>query len=137
MILLQKTIPVSPNKIWKALTKLKQMQKWYFKEITDFRPEVGFETSFAVVYRKKIFTHQWLIYDVLPQYRIAYYWQYLEYEGMSTVSFELEEVIQGTKVTLKSKIIEPFPKLEEFSKESMENGWKGLIENRLTPFLVE
>ena len=52
MILLQKTIPVSPNKIWKALTKLKQMQKWYFKEITDFRPEVGFETSFAVVYRK-------------------------------------------------------------------------------------
>lgn len=103
MILLQKTIPVSPNKIWKALTKLKQMQKWYFKEITDFRPEVGFETSFAVVYRKKIFTHQWLIYDVLPQYRIAYYWQYLEYEGKATVSFDLEEVIQGTKVTLKLK----------------------------------
>lgn len=103
MILLQKTIPVSPNKIWKALTKLKQMQKWYFKEITDFRPEVGFETSFAVVYRKKIFTHQWLIYDVLPQYRIAYYWQYLEYEGKTTVSFDLEEVIQGTKVTLKLK----------------------------------
>ncbi|MEK9613918.1 MAG: SRPBCC domain-containing protein [Flavobacteriaceae bacterium] len=137
MIQFQKQIPVSRDKLWSALTELDQMRQWYFKELKDFEPEVGFETSFTFEYQGKKFTHQWRVYEVLPLDRISYHWKYQEYEGDSIVSFELEEAPQGVLLRLEAHILKPFPPLEEFSQKNMEEGWRNLIEDRLTPFLIK
>ena len=137
MIQLQKTFPVSTAKLWEALTELKQMKQWYFKELNAFCPEVGFETSFAFEYQGKTFTHLWRIYEVIHKKRIAYHWQYKEYEGDSTVSFELVESPKGVQLQIEAKIIKSFPPMDEFSTKNMEAGWRELIEERLNTFLLK
>ena len=137
MIQIEKTFPIPKEKLWKALTDHRQMQQWYFKELKDFNAEIGFQTSFSLEYQGKIFTHLWRVYEVIPKKRIAYHWQYKEYDGDSTVSFDLQDTNDGVRLLLEANIIKPFPSIEEFSRESMEAGWRELIEKRLTPFLKQ
>ncbi len=37
------------------------MQQWFFDNIPDFAPTVGFETTFSIASDTKSFTHQWKI----------------------------------------------------------------------------
>ncbi len=39
--------------VWKAITDKDQMRRWYFEPMADFRPEVGFETKFAVQFESQ------------------------------------------------------------------------------------
>lgn len=63
------------------------MTKWYFNNVSGFKPEVGFETEFVVASKERIFTHLWKIIEVVPYKRIAYTWNYKEYEGESKSFF--------------------------------------------------
>lgn len=74
---------------------------------------------------------------MIPKKRIAYHWQYKEYDGDSTVSFDLQDTNDGVRLLLEANIIKSFPSIEEFSRESMEAGWRELIEKRLTTFLKQ
>ncbi len=137
MITLRKTIPVSCTTLWSALTELDQMQQWYFQELKEFKAKVGFENAFTFEYKGKTFTHKWRVVEVEPSQKIAYYWQYEEYEGDSIVSFQMEKVPNGSHLHLEARILSPFPEMEEFSQKSMEKGWSSLIEDRLIPFLLK
>jgi len=137
MITLRKTIPVSCTTLWSALTELDQMQQWYFQELKEFKAKVGFENAFTFEYKGKTFTHKWRVVEVEPSQKIAYYWQYEEYEGDSIVSFQMEKVQNGSHLHLEARILSPFPEMEEFSQKSMEKGWSSLIEDRLIPFLLK
>lgn len=137
MIQIKKTFNIPRARLWKALTNHKQMQQWYFKELGAFDAKVGFQTSFSIEYQGKIFTHQWRVCEVIPKKRIVYHWQYKEYDGDSTVFFELEDTNNGVDLLLKAKILKPFPPIEEFSPESRKAGWQSLIEDRLTTFLKQ
>ena len=47
--------------VWKAITDKEQMRQWFFAPMTNFRPEVGFETDLEVEFEDQIFRHQWRV----------------------------------------------------------------------------
>lgn len=95
--------------LWNALTNVNLMEQWYFKEINFFEPKTGSKTLFSIEYEGKPFTHKWCVYVVVPQEKISYHWQYEEYAGDSTVTFELKEIKNGILLTLTARILDPFP----------------------------
>lgn len=92
--------------LWNTLTEVEKMKKWYFNELEDFEPKLHFKTAFKI-----------------------------EYEGNSTVTFEIEESPEGVELILTAEILEAFPDIEVFSHERMVKGWNGLIYDRLKPYL--
>ena len=125
-----------PAVIWKAITDIHQMRQWYFGNIPDFRPEVGFETQFEVHSTNRIFLHQWKITEVVHLKKITYNWKYDGYPGDSFVTFELFPQDNRTLLRLTTKIEEDFPQdIPEFTRESCEAGWIYFIQNRLKNFL--
>ncbi|HHX27715.1 MAG TPA: SRPBCC domain-containing protein [Firmicutes bacterium] len=53
--------------VWEAITDSEKMRRWYFTEMTDFRPEVGFETEFTVHHEGQDYVHQWKVTEVVPE----------------------------------------------------------------------
>ncbi len=122
--------------VWKAITDINQMQKWFFDNILDFKPEVGFKTSFAVSNEGRTFTHLWEVTEVIPLKKIKYNWKYAEYSGDSFVIFELEDHGEQTTLTLTTEITEDFPNdIPEFKRESCIGGWNYFIGESLNNFL--
>jgi len=39
---------ISADQVWKAITNVDLMRRWFFDNIESFDPEVGFATEFAV-----------------------------------------------------------------------------------------
>ena len=42
---IERTYNVSIDKVWQAITDKEKMKQWYF-DLSDFKPEVGFEFTF-------------------------------------------------------------------------------------------
>lgn len=135
-IVFKKEYHTSVQQVWKALTNLSEMKKWYFENIPKFKPIIDFETCFVVKSDTRIFTHQWSVIEVIPYKKIAYSWKYLEYPGNGFVSFELFENNHKTKLTLTLTITEDFPSdIPEFKRESCEQGWSYFLSERLNDYL--
>jgi len=118
--------------VWKAIIDLGQMRQWFFENIPDFKPEVGFETQFKVEVEERVFTHLWKIVEVTPIKNITYNWKYAEYSGDSFVTFELFKEVDGTTLQLTTEVIKDFPDgIPEFSKDSCVQGWNYFIRERL------
>ena len=77
--------------LWNALTTHAEMVQWYFGNIPDFKPEVGFTTQFPVSSEERIFTHLWKVTEVVPLQKITYNWSYLEYPGNADLSLSISE----------------------------------------------
>ena len=122
--------------VWKAITEPDQMIKWFFENIPDFRPEVGFKTQFNVQSGERNFLHLWEIIDVDQGKKIVYDWRYQEYTGIGKVTFELEEKNGQTVLKLTNEGLESFPAdIPEFTKESCVGGWTYFIKERLKTYL--
>ncbi len=135
-IVVEQTYNVPVAVVWKAITDKEQMRQWYFEPMTDFEPEVGFETQFDVQNEGQIFPHQWKVTEVVPETRIAYDWRYGGYPGDSSVTWELSETPDGTKLTLTHRGQETFPKDDPmFSREGGEAGWRYFLHESLKAFL--
>lgn len=124
-IVIEKTLNAPVAVVWKALTDPKQMRKWYFSSITDFKAEVGFKTRADVEHEGQIFPHLWEVSEVIKEKKLSYHWQYAGYEGDSLLTFELTP--QGDKTLLKlthtglmSFNPERFPMM---SKSNFTKGW--------------
>ena len=50
-ICVTQSFQVTPKVLWNALTELHHMHKWYFPNIPNFKPELGFETH--LIFQKK------------------------------------------------------------------------------------
>lgn len=87
-IIVEQSFYVSISVLWNAVTNVKDMRRWFFENIKDFKPEIGFKTEFPVKSGKRIFTHLWQIVEVEPFKKLVYNWKYLEYTGNSFVYFE-------------------------------------------------
>ncbi|MBA21858.1 MAG: hypothetical protein CMP52_00725 [Flavobacteriales bacterium] len=72
-------------------------------------PKQVLKPFFQLNMKEKNFTHKWCVYVVVPQEKISYHWQYEEYAGDSTVTFELKEIKNGILLTLTARILDPFP----------------------------
>lgn len=135
-IVVEETFETSLKNVWKSITEVDQMQKWFFEQIKSFKAEKGFETEFLVEVGDRKFTHLWTIVEVKLNHRIKYQWRYKEYQGDSFVLFELKE--EKGKVTLKlmTEVVEDFPNdIPEFKRESCIGGWNYFIKERLKAFL--
>ncbi len=135
-IMVEQTYNASIAVVWKAITDKDQMRQWFFETMTDFEPEVGFGTQFNVRVEDQDYPHQWKVIDVVSERRIAYDWRYGGFRGNSSVTWELSETPNGTKLKLTHKGIETFPQDNPvFSRESGQAGWDYFLHESLKAFL--
>lgn len=124
--------------VWKAITDVNQMKKWYFNMIPSFKPEEGFETKFNVESGGRNFIHLWKVTEVIPFKKISYNWRYENIAGDSFVLFELFDKNGQTKLRLTHKVTASFPDdIPEFKRESGVEGWNYFIKQSLKGYLEE
>ena len=124
------------EKVWKSITELSEMIKWYFENIPEFEARVGFKTQFNIVNNGRNFQHNWLVTEVKENEKIVYNWQYMGYQGSMDVIFQLFDFEDSTKLEVRVNILEDFPEnIPEFSRESCKIGWKYFINESLNNYL--
>ncbi|THH36302.1 SRPBCC family protein [Neolewinella litorea] len=129
-------LPHPRSEVWAALTQPGQMREWYFENIPDFRPEVGFTTRFPMQSAERTFTAHWEVTCVVPGEEITYVWTYAEYPGAGPVTFRLADADGGTRVTVFNEGLETFPDdVPEFTEESCRGGWEYFLQQRLPAYL--
>ena len=135
-IIVEQTYNVPLGVVWKAITDKQQMPQWFFNTMSDFKPEVGFETQFDVECEGRTFPHQWKVTEVVPETRIVYDWRYEGFPGESSVTWELSETPDGTKLTLSHRGQETFAGDDPmFTREAGEAGWRYFLHESLKGFL--
>lgn len=137
-IVVEQSFTCSPARLWRALTNPAEMRQWFFEQISEFQPEIGFYTEFVIENEGRTFTHCWTIREVVPEKKIVYRWNYPEYAGDSNVHFEIEAITNGSKLRVSTEVIEDFPSdIPEFRRESGVAGWKYFIQDRLLKYLED
>jgi uncharacterized protein YndB with AHSA1/START domain len=127
------------EKVWHALTNVEQMRQWYFPNLTEFEPEIGFETSFDVVHDGKVFPHIWKVTEVVPGKKISYEWKFGNYPGNSLVSFELFKDDDKTRIVLTHDKLETFQGdiHPELGRHNFVQGWTHFIGTALKEFIEQ
>ncbi|TXJ26702.1 MAG: SRPBCC domain-containing protein [Chitinophagaceae bacterium] len=135
-VIIEKLINAPVKKVWQAITDKGQMKQWYF-DVSDFKPEVGFEFRFAGQGSKgEQYIHICKIIEVVPLKKLQYSWQYLDRAGYSVVTFELFEETGKTRVKLTHTGLETFPQDNtDFARDSFNAGWTELITASLPKFV--
>jgi uncharacterized protein YndB with AHSA1/START domain len=133
---LERTFNAPVKKVWEALTDKAKMKQWYF-ELNEFKPETGFEFSFAGQGSKgEKYIHLCKVLEVVENQKISYSWTYKDYPGYSVVTFELfEEGKDRTRLQLTHTGLETFPGTGDFARTSFEAGWNELIGKLLRDFV--
>jgi uncharacterized protein YndB with AHSA1/START domain len=133
---IERTYNAPVKKVWEAITDKSKMKQWYF-DLNEFKPEIGFEFSFAGQGSKgEKYIHLCKIVDVIENKKLSYSWTYEGYAGYSVVTFELfENGKDKTKLKLTHEGLETFPALKDFERASFSAGWTELIGKSLTNFL--
>ena len=135
-IIVTKTYNCSTQRLWKALTDISEMRQWYFEDMPDFRPQVGFSTSFLIINEGRHFTHYFEVLEVVREKMIKYTFDITEYEGDGYVVFEIEPSDKGSQLTLTSVVTKPYPEdIPEFKRESGVAGWEWFLGERLMAFV--
>ena len=132
---IERTYNAPVDLVWKAITDKEQMKHWYF-DLAAFKPEIGFEFHFDGNSDEKIYHHVCKITELVPGKKIAYSWRYKDYEGDSTVCFELFAEGNRTRLKLTHEGLETFPKNNrDFAPESFAAGWTHIIGTALKEFV--
>lgn len=135
-VVIEQHYVTSAGNVWQAITDLNQMKKWFFEDLTSFKPEVGFKTKFGVEVEGIIYTHLWEITELIPLRRITYNWKYEGFPGDSYVTFDLIELNNSTQLILTHTIIESFQLNNPiFSRQSTIDGWTYFIKESLKRYL--
>jgi len=135
-IIVEQVFNATIESVWNSITDIALMRKWYFENIPAFKPEVGFETQFGIQSEERNFLHKWKVTEVQHLKMIKYSWEFENYAGKSSTTFELFEENGSTKLKLTVDILENFHEdIPEFKRESCIAGWIYFINNRLNDFL--
>jgi uncharacterized protein YndB with AHSA1/START domain len=135
-VIIERTFNAPVEKVWKALTDISQMKKWYF-DMAEFKPVVGFEFTFEGGNKEenKIFIHLCKITAVEPLRKLAYTWKYKGYSGESLVTIELFGGGKTTRLKLTHEGLETFPTdTKDFAKENFVMGWNHIIGTSLKDY---
>ena len=131
-VTVEQTFDTSIYQLWATLTDVNRMRQWFFSDIPDFKPEVGFATEFNVQSESRNFLHQWEVTEAEPRKRLSLKWKYGGYPGQSKVTFELFQENHLVRLRLTHKGWENFPQdIPEFKRESCLGGWQYFIQNSL------
>jgi len=125
----------SPSSVWKAITDKDQLKQWYF-DISEFKPQVGFEFSFEGRNEGRVFVHLCRVTEVIPGKKLAYSWRYEGHEGNSLVTFELSGEGDKTRLKLTHEGLGTFPvNNRDFDRKNFEMGWTQPIGASLKEFV--
>lgn len=135
-VIVNHTFEKSIETVWNAITQIDLMRKWYFENIPEFKPIVGFKTQFNVKSTSRDFIHYWEITKVIPFKKITYEWTYEGIEGVGIVTFDISTEHNSTVLILTSEGLDSFPDdIPEFNYESCLAGWDYFIKVQLAQFL--
>ena len=136
-IVVEQLFALPASDVWNAITAKEHMQKWFFEQIESFEPTEGFKTQFDLEHAGTHYIHMWTITEVIPHQRIVYDWRYKDMPGVGCVTWELEPAGNETKLTLTNTAIEAFDDSDpSFTRESAQEGWRFLINERLMMYLT-
>jgi uncharacterized protein YndB with AHSA1/START domain len=136
-IIIEQTYNAPASKIWQALTDKQQMKQWYF-DVSDFKPEVGFQFQFNGGPEDRVYVHLCTVTEVFPNQKLKHSWRYQGYEGTTFVTWELFEESNQTKVRLTHEGIETFPADNvDFARENFVQGWTYITGTQLKNFVEE
>ena len=113
------------EKVWQALTVQDTMKKWYFPQLQQFKPVVGFKFQFdddRAEYQK-----EWLVTKVTEGKSLAHSWAYKGYAGNAEVIFDLFAEENKTKLRVTQTDLDSFPNHPHFNRERFEQGWDNLL----------
>lgn len=134
-IIKEALIDAPASKIWSALTDNVEMKKWYF-DISEFKPEKGFEFHFYGGSEKMQYHHICKITEVLPDRKISYTWRYEIFPVTTHVAFELVRDGNKTLVKLTHEGVDNFPPGNpDFVRSSFEQGWEYIIGTSLKNYI--
>lgn len=120
--------------VWKALTEKDRIKQWSF-EVSDFKPEPGFEFSFPGG-KDGTYIHLSKVMEAIPNKKLSYTWRYQGYVGDSLVTFELFPEGNKTKIKLTHSGIEAIAvNGPDFSKENFSMGWTSIIGTNLKDYV--
>lgn len=135
-VIVEATFDAPITKVWKAITDRDEMIQWYFDNIPDFKPEVGFKTAFNVKAESRDFYHQWEVTEVEPLKKLVYQWSFKDIPGKSPSIWELEVVNDEVLLRLTATGLDKFPAdIPEFTWESCFGGWNYFLKERLKNYL--
>ncbi len=135
-VVVEQTYKTSLLKVWNAITNVDEMTLWFFDNIPEFKPKVGFKTQFLIQSENRKFTHLWEVTEVISNQKITYNWKYAEYPGNAFVTFELFEEKERVRLKVTMLVTEDFPdEVPEFSWDSCIQGWRFFIVERLKIYL--
>ena len=135
-IVVEQAFNVSKETVWKAITERDQMIQWFFGNIPDFKPEVGFTTQFSISTGERDFHHVWTITEVIPSEKIVYDWRYTDLPGVGKVTFKIFDKGDGSLLRVTNEGLESFPSdIPEFARESCVGGWKYFVQGNLKNYL--
>jgi uncharacterized protein YndB with AHSA1/START domain len=134
-IVLERTFNATVNDVWQAITDRDKMKEWYF-DIKEFKAEVGFEFQFTAGDEKRQYLHLCKVTEVIPQKKLTYTWKYDYDPGISTVTFELFQEEDKTRLKLTHAGLENFSKDHpELAKQNFVQGWNDIIHTNLKKYL--
>lgn len=133
---IERTYPVTADRVWKAISNKDEMKLWYF-DLQEFRPEVGFEFRFmGGPAEDRQYQHICKVTEAATDKKLAYSWRYEGYPGITLVTFELFEEGNQTRLKLTHEGLETFPADNpDFSVSNFEEGWTWLIGSALKEYL--
>jgi len=123
------------EKVWLALTDQNEIKDWYFPQLREFKPIVGFKFVFSndgSPYQK-----EWRVTKVDYGRMLAHSWIYKGYPGRSEVTFELNKEHDKTRLKLTHTGLESFPDDPHFARSRFEDGWKQILRNNLKKNLAK
>lgn len=135
-VVVKQRVNAPVEKVWSALTDKPQMKEWYF-DIPDFELGMHNEFNFYEPGEEQKFHHHGEILEIIPQSKLKHSWSYPEFSKERTlVKWELQPDGDGTLVTLTHKGLENFDHLgQDFSHNSFEEGWKGIVGKSLKDYV--
>lgn len=135
-IVMEEVYPVPVEKVWQAITDKEQMKEWYFT-IEDFVLQKDTVFHFYGSEDENLYYHRCVILEIVPNKKFKHTWTHpTESKGQSVVTWLLEPVENGTKVTLTHEGVESFADAgPEYSRESHLEGWTEILGTSLKQFL--
>ncbi len=135
-IILEHKFPINRQKLWEYLTDLAHLNQWMFPQLTSYKAELGFETSFLIEHEGRNFPHNWKITDVIIDEKIDTQWSFDGYPGHSLVTYELKDDGEHSVLHLTAKALSDHPQdIPEFRRESGVGGWNFLIKESLSNYI--
>jgi uncharacterized protein YndB with AHSA1/START domain len=123
------------EKVWRALTETDAMKAWYFPQLQQFEPVVGFRFAFA--HDGSPYQKEWVVTAVETGRKLAHSWTYRNYPGSSEVTFELRGEGVGTRLRLTHTGLESFPADPHFARRRFADGWAQLVGRNLKDYLAK